>query len=1786
MESPMAQKKVLIFAPYGLWTVHHQVDAVIGTALKLRGCDVQVITCDGVFKNCLLSVDGAQCPKCQDTAKRLFSTFNLPITKISSLIGQTDQNECRQWAEGLAIDEFPTALFEGNELGKWVAGGVHAFFKSEFLDYAKNDVVRTTRSFLFNAALLTRAYQRLLQSFRPDHILCYSGFHVYYRVIMEISRKIEIPVLVHERGEIRDSFVFVENGSLHEYESRTKAWEKWKDIPLSRDEAHRLKQFLEDREHGKDSHIFQNYSFSSNDFDVRRQLRIPQEAKMVTFFPTCDWEVGISKMDAEPKFSRQIDWLRHICETVDLNDVYIVIRHHPSLVRKDVVGRDFLKELFKYHVHKPAEAKIRTIMPYEKITSYSLLWHTDAALTWRSTIGVESMLRGVATGSEKQNHKSIVGINTVEGFDYNTVISDLIRKTEHFDLDDLRTVYRGAYFIFFRLSSVFKSFGIRDVYLPDLRIDNIQFLLPGNDPTLDAICNHVIQGVSLYPLPSDQELVRSAQEETEFLHTELETLRKKRSLVREHARLKAEPKEPPVSIVRIRQDGRKDPEDTLLQKTIRRLRYKNIEKIEMGFPNQSDPSQFLQELRTAISIAKGEFICFGTDNTYLDEALISTAIDFLQDNENESFQGLISGAWICEQDGTVIDEIFTERKDVTDYLKAVNISAIFENPAQLLTLFIWKKKAILSLLEQLDAEAETTNGLSEVIFNYTLSRQPVVKLSKILLPMVTICIPPTAQELVAQAELLIKEECWDTALKYLDIAKNTGRSVPGMDFARALTRLRLGKPWEALVIAEAHVRENPADTRAKELLYTLRTTLSNAVCRFDDVAGAISSVKGALVPGQEKFLFDKVRSLPQDAVIVEIGALYGRSTAAIAFACVGTRRQFYSIDTFRGILDGGTNDNGINFLDAWWGNIRRLGLENYVNPLPGFSRDHLADWRDKPRPDFVFIDGSHHYKDIIQDFELIYPLVKDGGWIAMHDVEPSWPGPWRVWRETAMKLLSEHENCSTISCGRKLAGKSYVRPINPSAFSYSKEWANHLQSIAPNLSEAMQLSITENEGGNVTADKIEEAERSIAQMPDYPPFKHSLGEMLKLEASEDPLLHLWYALTLEKKGDRQMARERLMDAKRISKPSSNCRIDMHLNRLSDPAEASNQTSEKSNRPLSCSRKPECLFLNTYYQGFIDTMYRKLPTLKSESYDQQKQMLQAQFFGDSDFYSRALQNHGWNAVDLIVNCYPLQRQWALENSYSGSQLEIAIEQIRRTRPTVLYLQDMAMGTREFLRTVRPYTDLIVGQIACQLSPKTDLKGFDIIFSSFPHYVDRFRKLGIMAYYQPLAFDERVLNGSSLPERQYPVTFVGGISNAHGQGNAVIERIAHVIPIDFWGYGAESLPADSAIRKRHHGEVWGLDMFSILRRSQITLNRHVDAAENYANNMRLFEATGCGSLLITDYKDNLDELFKIGKEVVAYRSAEECAALVHYYSQHPIDAQSIAKAGQQRTLRDHTYLNRMEQTAEIFERLLRYHRESSRYPLPSKISKGHKVIRSDQVTTAMTEAWQSPKIPEKQRGLIQRQLAGMYRGRIPQIYQVLADCLQPHADPGCSILEIGCSSGYYYEVLEYLLNKPISYTGVDYSESFIKMAKDFYSKPEFHVADGSNLPFGDEQFSVVISSCILLHVPNYQEHIRETARVSERFVIAHRTPVSRKRPTQYFRKEAYGEETVQLLFNEDEFISEFESNGLYLIRSWEYFSNPAEDRFKTTYLFQKEMPENCMALNNSSANVTSKHANPEL
>jgi len=362
-----------------------------------------------------------------------------------------------------------------------------------------------------------------------------------------------------------------------------------------------------------------------------------------------------------------------------------------------------------------------------------------------------------------------------------------------------------------------------------------------------------------------------------------------------------------------------------------------------------------------------------------------------------------------------------------------------------------------------------------------------------------------------------------------------------------------------------------------------------------------------------------------------------------------------------------------------------------------------------------------------------------------------------------------------------------------------------------------------------------------------------------------------------------------------------------------------------------------LIIDTYYPNFLFSLYRKFAELEKATYAAQRDFIMGQCFGTADFYSKNLNALGCEAEDIIANNEILQRQWAAENGLKQNAsllrriankllfskevspdqdiLTILEAQIKKVKPDVLYLQNLSYCPPDFLKRMKEYARFVVGQIACPLPPREYLNNFDLILTSFPHYVERFRKIGIESEYFKISFEPAILGKIDASDRNYSCTFVGGISHAHKKGMVLLEELACKVEIAFFGYGAETLDKDSPILPKHHGEVWGLDMYRSLMSSRITINRHIDVAENYANNMRLYEATGCGAMLITDYKDNLDELFEVGKEVVAYRTIDELIELISYYSVNQDQREVIAKAGQERTLSEHTYYKRMGELIDI-------------------------------------------------------------------------------------------------------------------------------------------------------------------------------------------------------------------------------------------------------------------------------
>ena len=354
-----------------------------------------------------------------------------------------------------------------------------------------------------------------------------------------------------------------------------------------------------------------------------------------------------------------------------------------------------------------------------------------------------------------------------------------------------------------------------------------------------------------------------------------------------------------------------------------------------------------------------------------------------------------------------------------------------------------------------------------------------------------------------------------------------------------------------------------------------------------------------------------------------------------------------------------------------------------------------------------------------------------------------------------------------------------------------------------------------------------------------------------------------------------------------------------------------------------------LIVDTCYPDFLAAHYRRHRGLARCRYREQWESLMAASFGTSDAYSHFLGALGHTAQEYVVNCAPLQRAWAREHGIRppGSRRDLLLAQSAEVErpllldqaevfdPDVVYVQDLSAIDKATSQALSARGAFLVGQLGTEAPAREQLALFDLVVTSFPHFVGR---VGRPTEYLPLGFDRRLLDRVS-PRARDGAVFVGSLRRSpRWSSNELIAEAAEIVPIAFWGYGAEDWDRGSAVRRNFRGPAWGLEMYEILAGAAVAVNRHGDVAEAYANNMRLYEATGMGALLITDAKQNLGELFRVGEEVLVYQSADDLARLVKLQLADAAGREAIARAGQRRTLADHGYERRMGELVAILER----------------------------------------------------------------------------------------------------------------------------------------------------------------------------------------------------------------------------------------------------------------------------
>jgi len=397
-------------------------------------------------------------------------------------------------------------------------------------------------------------------------------------------------------------------------------------------------------------------------------------------------------------------------------------------------------------------------------------------------------------------------------------------------------------------------------------------------------------------------------------------------------------------------------------------------------------------------------------------------------------------------------------------------------------------------------------------------------------------------------------------------------------------------------------------------------------------------------------------------------------------------------------------------------------------------------------------------------------------------------------------------------------------------------------------------------------------------------------------------------------------------------------------------------------------------ITIFYETHIQQVYARQPELVERSYDDQHQAFLDEGFNWANYLCQELPKLGYETQHIIANIEPLQKRWAQEHGAVYGEAtwhnDIILAQIKNFQPDILFI-NMEPGFIARAREVAPSIRLVYGWAGEPIVDDKRFRAHDLVLTCVPENVTFYRSAGLPCEHLNHAFYPEVL-GRYSQGKAVDFGFIGNLfhgEHVHSERARLFYDIAQGLDLTVFGNVADLSPrpmggglksplreayytalaalyrvgmdklADqlprhqtvrqqmkraiytpifAALRERAYPPVFGLAMYQQLASFKVCLNAHAWSA--YASNMRLYEATGVGTCLLTDWKQNIAELYEPDQELVTYRSAAEAVEKAKFLLEHDDDRQRIAAAGQQRTLREHTVAHRATQLDAILRRYI--------------------------------------------------------------------------------------------------------------------------------------------------------------------------------------------------------------------------------------------------------------------------
>ncbi|MDR1519142.1 MAG: hypothetical protein LBU23_03230 [Planctomycetota bacterium] len=439
------------------------------------------------------------------------------------LANPADAGTAEKWAASLSPEEYAAAKYGAYAVGAWVLPSIKSSYRLVEYHPGNLEVDEVYRQYLGDGLLWVLTLDRILSAGGYNRLLVFNGRLTFENISLELARLRGVDVYTHERGWVGDRIKIGRNALPGSLAACGQAWERWRDIPLTRVQIEAVANYQCRRELGDESVIGWR-AFAKRDFvpprKIRARLDIAPGKAVWALFPS-----STDELSADPEYSasslEQYAWMENVIAALERHPrVHLVIRMHPNMAAERFDGRNSeydLKWFSRLKNDEKYRSRLSVIDAADKCSTYDLMDAATVGLAYVSTCGLEMALRGkVACCGVRSNLNLIDRISLLKTFDdmRECFARHAVLPEGHADAAVQRQAFRLLHMLLNKLTIPFPLVKIHGWNLgASLNYASSGELAPGENAELDWICQCVADGTAPEYAPTDADRALSADGE-------------------------------------------------------------------------------------------------------------------------------------------------------------------------------------------------------------------------------------------------------------------------------------------------------------------------------------------------------------------------------------------------------------------------------------------------------------------------------------------------------------------------------------------------------------------------------------------------------------------------------------------------------------------------------------------------------------------------------------------------------------------------------------------------------------------------------------------------------------------------------------------------------------------------------------------------------------------------------------------------------------------------------------------------------------------------------------------------------------------------------------------------------------------------------------------------------------------------------------------------------------------------------------------------------------------------